>query len=318
MDVDQPAGIRTEAPPSPLGLEPGRAPNALYRTLREDFPLAYDESLGAWLLSRYEDVAPALVDPRFTHGHRPGDAPCAATHQEVRGAGLRAAVERTAHVLAQRIAGREQVDLVEEFCHWLPVGSVAAAVGVPYRDMMRLVRGRAASALAGTCGGQTAVREKALASFLANVLDDPDQLAALRDGPSALVARAWTESLRRDPPVPVVLRRTAAAVRTSGGTVPAGASVALLIGAAGRDPVRFADPDRFDVLREDPGQLTFGPGFCPAVVLAGLEAECGLRALLDAMPALCWADGFRPVHTGVLTRAPRSLLVRPQGPAGPR
>lgn len=299
--------------PSPL--EPGatRDPYRTYRVLREEFPLTHDPLLRAWVLSRYADVATALTDARFTHGHRPGDPPCAETHTDVDEGELRAVAERTAFVLARRIADRPQADLVADFCHWLPAGTVAAAVGVPYRDMMRLVRGRAASALAGQCTGQIAVREKALAGFLAAVLTDPDQVAALRDAPSGLVARAWTESLRRDPPVQIVMRRTRGEVRTASGVLPAGAQVALLLGAAGRDPERFRDPDRFDPLRDDPGQLTYGSGLCPAVELAALEAEYALRALFQAMPRLRVVDGFRPEWTGTITRAPRTLLVRPGG-----
>ncbi|MFJ8132308.1 cytochrome P450 [Streptomyces hydrogenans] len=307
-----PPGGRTVAP-SPL--DPGAAldPHPVHRRLREEFPLTYDPLLRAWVLSRYADVATALTDPRFTHGHRPGDPPCARAHTDVDLAELRAVTERTAYVLARRIATRPQADLVADFCHWLPAGTVAAAVGVPYRDMMRLVRGRAAAALAGECGAQIAVREKALASFLGNVLSDPDRAAALRDAPAGLVARAWTESLRLDPPVQIAVRRTREDVRVSGGVLPAGSSVALLVGAAGRDPERFREPDRFDPLRDDADQLTYGSGFCPAVVLAGLEAEYALRALFGAMPRLRLADGFRPVPTGLITRAPRSLVVRPNG-----
>ncbi|WP_405870946.1 cytochrome P450 [Streptomyces zaomyceticus] len=306
------SGTRTVAP-SPLDPGASRDPHGIHRTLRERFPLTYDPLLRAWVLSRYADVATALTDSRFTHGHRPGDPPCVRAHVDVDVAALRSVTERTAYVLARRIAERPQADLVADFCHWLPAGTVAAAVGVPYRDMMRLVRGRAAGALAGECGGQIAVREKALASFLGNVLSDPDQVAALRDAPAGLVARAWAESLRRDPPVQIAVRRTSAEVPVGGGVVPAGASVALLVGSAGRDPERFREPDRFDPLRDDPGQLTYGGGFCPAVVLAGLEAEYALRALFTAMPRLRLADGFRPVWAGLITRSPRSLIVRPGG-----
>lgn len=142
------------------------------------------------------------------------------------------------------------------------------------------------------------------------MLDDPDLLAALRVEP-ALAHRAWTESLRRDPPVQFVLRRTVAEVRVSGGTLPAGAPVACLIGAAVRDPERYASPDLFDPFRRDQGTSTAGPESCPAVLLGRLEAEQGLGALLDAMPRLRWADGFRPAGTGLITRGPRTLLVRP-------
>lgn len=217
-------------------------------------------------------------------------------------------IERTAYVLAHRIAGRQQADLVEEFCRWLPAGSAADTPARPYAT--RLPRTGPGGTATTPCTRHTGLRETALASFLANLLDGPDLLAALRIEP-ALAVRAWTESLRRDPPVQVVLRRTVTEVTLSGGTLPAGASVACLIGSAGRDPERFSAPDLFDPFRRDQGRSLTGPAGCPAVVLGRLEAQQGLRALLDAMPRLRWAEGFRPAGTGVLMRGPRALLVRP-------
>ncbi|MFE7264192.1 cytochrome P450 [Streptomyces sp. NPDC057592] len=236
---------------------------------------------------------------------------------------MAARIERTAYVLARRIAGRQQADLVEEFCRWLPLGAAPGASARRYADrLFGTTRGTTpgiaygpppgtVTATAATpCTRHTGLRERALASLLANVLDAPDLLAALRVEP-ALADRAWTESLRRDPPVQVVLRRTVTEVTLSGGTLPAGADVACLIGAAGRDPERFAAPDLFDPFRRDQGRSLTGPVSCPAVLLGRLEARQGLLALLDAMPRLRWADGFRPAGTGLLTRGPRALLVRP-------
>lgn len=302
----------------PSLLAPGAAhdPYRLYRVLREEYPLIYDAPLGAWLVSRYDDVAAALTDPRFAgfpHDGAPrgGPAPLGLCHGNFRclppdryavptvsvPGQLAARVERTAYVLARRIAERPQADLVEEFCRWLPAGARTGARTGTATD-------------AAPCTRHTALRETALASFLANLLDDPDLMAVMRIEPT-LAGRAWTESLRRDPPVQVVLRRTLTEVTLSGGTLPARAPVACLIGSAGRDPERFAAPDVFDPFRRDQDRDTPGPAGCPAVLLGRLEAEQGLRALLDAMPALRWADGFRPAATGLLTRGPRSLLVRP-------
>lgn len=311
----------------------------LYRLLRTDYPLGYDPDLGAWLLSRYVDVALALTDPRFTgypHDGAPrGRAPvplglcrgslvCAPPAVPWRTA--EPAVERTAYVLARRIAGRERADLVADFCRWLPAGAAAAAAGLSYPDLSTLPRvTRHRGGGAGDCSGPTALREHALASFLANMLDDPDLLAAATavgtaggaaggaegDGSATLLGRAWAETLRRDPPVQIVLRRTRTEVAVSGGTLPADAPVACLIGAAGRDPARFSAPDRFDPLRADADPLLIGPAGCPAALLGRLEAEHGLRALLTAMPGIRWADGFRPVAGGLLTRGPRTLLVHP-------
>ncbi|MGW1229618.1 cytochrome P450 [Streptomyces sp. NPDC001478] len=314
----RPAGRRRRTGAGPSLLAPGAAhdPYRLYRVLREEHPLSYDAPLGAWLVSRYDDVATALTDPRFAgypHDGAPrgGPAPVGLCHGSYRclprdryavGTGtvpraVAERVERTAHVLARRIAGRDRADLVEEFCRWLPAGSLAARTpGAPADE--------------GPCTRRTGLRETALASLLANLLDDPDLLAALRIEP-ALAGRAWTESLRRDPPVQVVLRRTLTEVTLSGGTLPARAPVACLLGSAGRDPERFAAPDVFDPFRRDQDRGLPGPSGCPAVALGRLEAEEGLRALLDAMPDLRWAEGFRPAATGLLTRGPRSLLVRP-------
>lgn len=350
MQADAPEGIpvaergrRTGRPargprPStgPSLLAPGAVhdPYRLYRVLREEYPLSYDAPLGAWLVSRYADVATALTDPRFAglpHDTAPrgGPAPlglchgsplCAPRKHRTPAPGpvhhhmpdpgpvprhMAARIERTAYVLARRIAGRQQADLVEEFCRWLPVGATPDASVRPHR-----LPGAGTVTTAAPCTRHTGLRERALASFLANVLDAPDLLAALRIEP-ALADRAWTESLRRDPPVQVVLRRTVTEVVLSGGTLPAGADVACLIGSAGRDPERFAAPDLFDPFRRDQGRSLTGPASCPAVLLGRLEARQGLGALLDAMPRLRWADGFRPAGTGLLTRGPRALLVRP-------
>ncbi|MEL5960216.1 hypothetical protein AADR41_36600, partial [Streptomyces sp. CLV115] len=45
-----------------------------------------------------------------------------------------ARIERTAYVLARRIAGRQQVDLVEEFCRWLPLGAAPGTSARRYAD----------------------------------------------------------------------------------------------------------------------------------------------------------------------------------------
>ncbi|MFV5993504.1 cytochrome P450 [Streptomyces sp. NPDC056231] len=332
MQADTPDGIpppasdpgRRAARPGtgPSLLAPGAAhdPYRLYRVLREEYPLSYDAPLGAWLLSRHADVSTALTDPRFTgfpHDGEPrgGPAPrglchgsrlCLPRPQDIARPTatvprhLSERVERTAYVLAHRIAGRQQADLVDEFCRWLPVGAAPGISQEPAQPPGHPIT---------PCISRTGLRETALASLLANLLDAPDFLAALRIEP-ALAHRAWTESLRRDPPVQVVLRRTVAEVRVSGGTLPAGAPVACLIGAAGRDPERYAAPDLFDPFRTDQSRSSAGPESCPAVPLGRLEAEQGVRALLDAMPRLRWADGFRPSSSGLLTRGPRTLLVR--------
>ncbi|MET8683024.1 cytochrome P450 [Streptomyces sp. NPDC004732] len=202
------------------------------------------------------------------------------------------------HLARRRV--RPGSDLLSVLC-------TAEVDGRPLSD--EAVSGLVGSLLGG--GGEATAL--AFASFLANLVDDPHQLALVRERPE-LIPAAWAESLRRDPPAPVVLRRAVRPVTVAGATLPAGTVVACLVGAAGRDPDRFAHPDRYDVLRADPGRLAFGAGrhACPGAELAARTAEYGLRALLDALPGLRWAPGFRPAPRGLLTRGPRTLLVRPQ------
>ncbi|EPD63582.1 cytochrome P450 [Streptomyces sp. HGB0020] len=168
-------------------------------------------------------------------------------------------------------------------------------------------------------GGETT--DKAIASILANLLMHPEQLAAVREDRS-LIPAAFAETLRYTPPVHMIMRQAATDVQVSGGTIPAGATVTCLIGAANRDEQRYRDPDRFDIFRQDltttsafsaaADHLAFALGrhFCVGALLAKAEVETGVNQLLDAMPDLRLADGFDPVEQGVFTRGPQSLPVR--------
>ncbi|MEU1213949.1 cytochrome P450 [Streptomyces sp. NPDC005791] len=168
-------------------------------------------------------------------------------------------------------------------------------------------------------GGETT--DKAIAGIFANLLLHPDQLAAVR-ADRGLIPRAFAETLRYTPPVHMIMRQSRSEVEVSGGTIPPGATVTCLIGAANRDGNRYAEPDRFDIFRDDlttatafsaaADHLAFALGrhFCVGALLAKAEVETGVNHLLDAMPDLRLADGFDPVEQGVFTRGPQSLPVR--------
>jgi cytochrome P450 len=168
-------------------------------------------------------------------------------------------------------------------------------------------------------GGETT--DKAIASILANLLRHPEQLAAVREDRS-LISAAFAETLRYTPPVHMIMRQSAAEVEVSGGTIPQGATVTCLIGAANRDERRYRDPDRFDIFRDDlattsafsaaADHLAFALGrhFCVGALLAKAEVEVGVNQLLDAMPDMRFADGYEPAEQGVFTRGPQSLPVR--------
>jgi len=170
-----------------------------------------------------------------------------------------------------------------------------------------------------TAGGETT--DKAVASLFANLLEHPDQLAAVRED-RGLIPRALAETLRYTPPVHMIMRQPAEDVTVSGGTIPAGSTVTALIGAANRDEHRYAEADRFDIFRTDldtvnafsaaANHLAFALGrhFCVGALLAKTEVEVAANQLLDAMPDMRLADGFKPAERGVFTRGAASVPVR--------
>jgi len=71
-----------------------------------------------------------------------------------------------------------------------------------------------------------------------------------------------------------------------GVTIPAGARVALVTGAACRDEREFEDPDRFDIARPQDRELYFGHGHhvCIGKSLARLEARIALEEIGARFP----------------------------------
>jgi cytochrome P450 len=120
-------------------------------------------------------------------------------------------------------------------------------------------------------------------------------LAALRRrSPSESLAAIVAESLRHDPPVPVMRRECLIGHERPGqGWVGEGEPIVLDVVAANRDPTVFADPERFDPAR--PGLdrvLTFGAGprACPgrehalALAIGTLEGVTGGAEVTDGTP----------------------------------
>jgi cytochrome P450 len=141
------------------------------------------------------------------------------------------------------------------------------------------------------------------------LLRHPDRLALLREHPEALPT-AVEELLRYDTPLQMFERWVLDDIEIGGTTIPRGSEVALLFGSANRDPARFPDPDRLDLLRADNPHLTFGAGihYCLGAPLARLELAASFGTLLRAAPALRlvrepeWKPGY-------VIRGLRELLV---------
>jgi cytochrome P450 len=132
---------------------------------------------------------------------------------------------------------------------------------------------RATAGLVLAAGFETTVN--LLGSGVRLLIDHPEQLAALQAEP-AHWATAVDEILRFESPVQMTARVSRRDTEVAGTPVAAGELVSLLLAAANRDPDVFADPDTFDVTRENASRhLSFSGGrhFCcaagPARIVRG-------------------------------------------------
>ncbi|WP_024508795.1 cytochrome P450 [Bradyrhizobium sp. ARR65] len=115
----------------------------------------------------------------------------------------------------------------------------------------------------------------------------PEDLARLRRDPS-LARNAFEEAVRFESPVQTFFRTTTREVEVSGFRIGEGEKILMFLGAANRDPRRWADPDRYDITRKTSGHVGFGAGIhmCVGQLVARLEGEVLLSALARRVAAI--------------------------------
>ncbi len=113
---------------------------------------------------------------------------------------------------------------------------------------------------------------------------DPREAFASEESRAATVE----ELLRLDPPLHLFTRYVLEDVEYAGVSLRKGEKIGLLLGAANRDPVRFAHPDAFDAARAPNPHVAFGAGihFCVGAPLARLEMAIALPILFARLPGL--------------------------------
>lgn len=137
-------------------------------------------------------------------------------------------------------------------------------------------------------GGSDTTRA-AFAMLVALLLKRPYDWVALQTDPT-LIPGAVSEGMRYDPSVGSIPRVTTAPIAFDGIDLPAGVVLRLSTMSAMRDPALYADPDRFNIRRTDHPRLHMvfglGPHRCIGDMLARIEMEEGLAAVLDAAPGI--------------------------------
>jgi cholest-4-en-3-one 26-monooxygenase len=135
-------------------------------------------------------------------------------------------------------------------------------------------------------GGDETTRHVISAGMLA-LLENPDQLAALRDG-DADIAVAAEEMIRWASPVQNMGRTATQDVVIGDQTIKDGQQLMLFYPSANRDDDVFADAQAFDIRRQPNPHVAFGFGthFCLGAALARLECRLMFTELLRRLPDL--------------------------------
>ncbi|WP_328832905.1 cytochrome P450 [Streptomyces sp. NBC_00252] len=161
-------------------------------------------------------------------------------------------------------------------------------------------------------GGEAVTNNSGQMFYL--LLTRPDLVERLRAEPESR-PQAIDELLRYIPHRNAVgLSRIAMEdVEIRGVRMRAGDPVYVSYLAANRDPDVFPDPEKIDFTRSPNPHVSFGfgPHFCPGNMLARLESELLVDALLDRLPGLRLAVPADqvPFKKGALIRGPEALPV---------
>ncbi len=141
-----------------------------------------------------------------------------------------------------------------------------------------------ANSIVTMIGGQETTTNL-IGNGLLSLLRMPQALAQLRDDPQ-IMESAVEELLRYESPSQHTARLAPSDTVLAGKAIRKGEAVMAVMGAANRDPTRFPDPDRLDLLRRDNRHVAFGwaAHFCFGAPLARMEAQIAFATLLRRLP----------------------------------
>lgn len=143
------------------------------------------------------------------------------------------------------------------------------------------------------------------------LLRHADQLERLRADPT-LVRSMVEEVLRYEGPSGAAVRIAAQDIALGGKQIRKGDRIFAMINAADRDPAVFAEPERFDIGRDDSRHLAFGLGmhFCVGAPLARLEGQIAFETLLRRIPEMALDMGEPAWSDSLILRGIMSIPIR--------
>jgi pimeloyl-[acyl-carrier protein] synthase len=126
-----------------------------------------------------------------------------------------------------------------------------------------------------------------IACGMLSLLQRPEQMEQLREN-AAIGASAVEELLRFESPTQQTGRVAPEDIELGGKQIRKGDLVTAVVAAANRDPQKFVDPDRLDLMRSDNRHLAFGwaSHYCIGAPLARLTGQSAFRVLLNRLPAV--------------------------------
>ncbi len=179
-------------------------------------------------------------------------------------------------------------------------------------DGERLTDWEAASTLVLLVVAGHETTTNAIGNTIRLLVEEPGLLEKVQADRS-LAGALVEESLRLDPPVTALPRKTRCPVTVDGTALGEGEVVLLHMGAGNRDPGFTPDPDACVLGRDLPGpHLAFGFGIhlCLGAALARAELRIGIETLLDRLPGLRAVPGRTIEQTpAYIFRGPREYLI---------
>ncbi|MDY7229170.1 cytochrome P450 [Hyalangium rubrum] len=124
------------------------------------------------------------------------------------------------------------------------------------------------------------------------LLEQPERWQQLLKDRS-LVPKAVEECSRLESVSHYMIRTAVEDVQVGGVLLPKGSRLILLYTSANHDETQVEHPERFDLHRDNPPNLTWGRGlhFCIGAQLARLELRVGIEQLLERIPDMRLVPG---------------------------